>query len=132
TENHIVRLNSSGSVVGSFNIGTGFDDSVFAILPVPSSTDIIVGGDFTHYKGSSVSQLVRLSQTGSLVTDIALGAPANTIESIEAIIVAPDVSTDIYAGGLSTGGDGILYKFTMAGTYISAYNAGGQGFDIEV
>ena len=66
--NRIIRLNSNGSIDMSFNIGTGFDNSVWSIT---KQTDgkILVGGQFYSYKGVEVDSTIRLNSDGSHDSD---------------------------------------------------------------
>ena len=75
--NGIVRLNPVGDIVGSFVIGTGFDDPrdatggsqvVSLALATDSSNDLFVGGGFTRYKGTNINGIARLNANGSLDT----------------------------------------------------------------
>jgi uncharacterized delta-60 repeat protein len=66
TQNRIIRLNSDGTRDTSFVTGTGFNDSTFAI-DVQSDGNIIVGGQFSSYNGSSVGYgIAKLSSSGAL------------------------------------------------------------------
>ena len=65
SSNYIIRLNDDGSIDNTFNVGTGFDDSVRKITIQPDAK-IIVGGDFTDYDGTSVNRIVRLNDDGSI------------------------------------------------------------------
>ena len=61
----IARLNSDGSLDTSFNIGTGFSASVWAIA-IQEDGKILCGGEFTSYSGQSRNRLARLNSDGSL------------------------------------------------------------------
>ena len=63
-QNRITRLNTNGTVDTTFNIGTGFDNFVYAIAPQPDGM-IVVGGDFYAYKGIPESKIIRLNTDGS-------------------------------------------------------------------
>lgn len=64
--NRIVRLNSNGSVDGTFSIGTGFNAAPRTIKMAPDfSGDLYVGGEFTQYKNVNRSYLVRLDENGN-------------------------------------------------------------------
>lgn len=74
--NKIIRLNSDGTVDGTFNIGTGFDLTVWAIN-LQSDGKILVGGDFTQYNGNSHLHLIRLNSNGSVDNTFDLGTGLN-------------------------------------------------------
>ncbi len=65
TTNRIIRLNSDGSIDETFSAGTGFNNRVYAI---EQQTDgqIIVGGQFTTYNGTTRNRIARLNTDGTL------------------------------------------------------------------
>jgi uncharacterized delta-60 repeat protein len=67
SRNRIIRLNSDGSVDNTFNIGSGFNNSVFEIQPQPDGK-ILVGGDFSSYNGTSRNAIIRLASNGLIDT----------------------------------------------------------------
>jgi uncharacterized delta-60 repeat protein len=67
SRNRIIRLNSDGSVDNTFNIGSGFNNSVFEIQPQPDGK-ILVGGNFTTYNGTSKNGIIRLTSNGLIDT----------------------------------------------------------------
>jgi uncharacterized delta-60 repeat protein len=80
--NGIVRLNDDGTVDNSFNSGTGFNTTVWAIN-VQTDGKILVGGDFTQYNGNSHPYLIRLNSDGSVDNTFDLGTGFNgTVYSI--------------------------------------------------
>ena len=65
--NYIARLNSDGTLDTTFNIGTGFGASsnIRTIAPLPSG-DVVVGGSFSSYNGTSISNIAKISSNGTL------------------------------------------------------------------
>ena len=61
----IVRLNSNGTLDPTFNIGSGFNDYVYAACLQPDGK-IIVGGNFTNFNGVNRNRIIRLNSDGSL------------------------------------------------------------------
>jgi uncharacterized delta-60 repeat protein len=70
----LVRLNSDGSYDASFNTATGFGGSTSGTctqgiesksLAFMSSGKVVVGGNFTDYKGSTAYRIARLNTDGS-------------------------------------------------------------------
>ncbi|WP_341900673.1 T9SS type A sorting domain-containing protein [Fluviicola taffensis] len=59
TRNRIVRLNSNGSLDGTFISGNGFNDEVLSTV-VQTDDKIIVAGRFFDYNGTPRNRLVRL------------------------------------------------------------------------
>ena len=65
--NRIIRLNNDGSIDNTFNIGTGFDNAVFAIIQ--DGSYYVMGGYFLHYNGRLRKRIVKLNLDGSLYED---------------------------------------------------------------
>ena len=61
----IIRLNNDGTIDGSFNTGTGFNNLVNAIT-TQSDGKILVGGNFTSYNGIPALYLTRLNTDGTI------------------------------------------------------------------
>lgn len=74
--NKIIRLNSDGTVDGTFNSGTGFDETVFAIS-IQSDGKILVGGFFSEYDGVPYNRLIRLNSDGSVDNSFTIGTGFN-------------------------------------------------------
>ncbi|MEY3470703.1 MAG: hypothetical protein RLZZ223_53, partial [Candidatus Parcubacteria bacterium] len=74
--NYIIRLNSDGSRDTSFNLGTGFNDSI-ASLALQSDGKILVGGWFSNYNGDTVNRIVRLNSNGSIDSSFNIGTGFN-------------------------------------------------------
>ena len=70
--NHIIRLNSNGSIDKSFNIGDGFNGYVRAI-EIQSDGKILVGGDFSYYNGTGANGIIRLNSDGTIDTTFVYG-----------------------------------------------------------
>ena len=71
--NRIIMLNSDFSRDSTFNIGTGFNASVYQIHYIPSTNKILVTGAFTTYSGSTVNRIVQLNTNGTIDTGFASG-----------------------------------------------------------
>ena len=86
----IVRLNSDGSVDGTFNpggAGVSYPDSAPDVraIAVQSDGKILVGGTFTAYNGVTTSRdIIRLNADGTLDTTFAsgTGADAGSVEAV--------------------------------------------------
>ncbi len=102
--NHIVRLNSDGSIDTGFNTGSGatagFNGySVTSIrLAIDGSGDLYAGGSFTKYNNQHMTFLARLNDDGSLDTPFqwATGLPDWNFSHVAP---ATDGSGSIYVGG---------------------------------
>ena len=64
TQNRITRLNSDATLDSEFTIGTGFNNTVFAIA-IQLDAKIIVGGTFLSYNGTSQYGIFRLNASGN-------------------------------------------------------------------
>jgi uncharacterized delta-60 repeat protein len=73
SQNRLIRFNSDGSKDTSFNIGTGFNNSVFTIA-IQSDGKVLVGGFFTTFNGSTQNCLIRLNTDGSKDTSFNIGS----------------------------------------------------------
>ena len=67
TVNRICRLNPDGSIDLTFNIGSGFENSVRCIAIQPDDK-IVVGGNFFGFNGINRDRIARLNSDGSLDT----------------------------------------------------------------
>jgi len=72
TANRIIRLNANGSVDTSFVYGTGFNGTV-RIIALQSNGQLLIGGDFSQYNGSSYNSIIRLNTNGSIDTSWIIG-----------------------------------------------------------
>ncbi|KAB2664900.1 MAG: hypothetical protein DVB31_09585, partial [Verrucomicrobia bacterium] len=59
----LVRLRVDGTVDPDFNIGTGGNDTVFAVAPQPDGS-VVIGGDFTVFNGLNRIRVARLIGSG--------------------------------------------------------------------
>jgi len=99
---NLIRINTDGSVDTSFNIGTGFNDQVYAIT-IQDDGKILVGGDFTNFNGASVKRILRLNMDGSQDTSFNVGTGTNDI--VRTVSVQSD-------GKIIIGGDFTSYNGT--------------------
>jgi uncharacterized delta-60 repeat protein len=82
TRNRIIRLNTDGSEDTSFNIGTGFNNTV-STISIQSDDKILVGGTFTTYQGTTRNRIIRLNTDGSEDTSFNIGSGfGNTVNKI--------------------------------------------------
>lgn len=96
----IARLNSDGSLDGTFNPGTGVDDEVLVTALQPDGK-IIIGGRFTTYNGIARNHFARLNSDGSLDTTFDPGAGlTDPIASGHLFTIALQPDGRIIIGGL--------------------------------
>jgi uncharacterized delta-60 repeat protein len=128
--NRIIRLNSDGTRDNTFDIGTGFNDTVFS-TQIQSDGKIIVGGDFTTYQGVSANRIIRLNSDGTRDTSFDIGTGFNnTVRSIQ-------LQSDgkIIFGGSFTTYQGVsavrIIRLNSDGTRDTSFDVG-TGFDSTV
>jgi len=74
--NHITRLNTDGTLDGTFIIGTGANNQVMTTA-IQSNGKIIIGGDFTVYNGTLTTYIARLNTEGTLDSTFTVGTGGN-------------------------------------------------------
>jgi uncharacterized delta-60 repeat protein len=111
----IVRLNSDGTPDPTFVTGNGFDgDEVLTINietirnnpfyndngPITYTENIIVGGDFNSYNGTTVRGIVKLSPTGEVLPDFGEGFNVNegSRPRVNQILIQPDGKIVVIGG----------------------------------
>ncbi len=128
TKNRLARLNADGSTDATFNTGTGFNGSVYAICLQPDGK-ILMGGTFFTYNGDTLAYIVRLNSNGTRDTTFNIGTGFTyTVYSIER-------QTD---GKYIVGGDFTSYngntvariaRLDATGALDNTFNSGGAGAD---
>jgi uncharacterized delta-60 repeat protein len=76
TAGGIIRLNTNGSVDTTFSSGTGFNSSVISTA-IMSNGQILCGGQFTSYNGTTSNYIARLNSSGSYDTTWNIGSGFN-------------------------------------------------------
>jgi uncharacterized delta-60 repeat protein len=92
TRNRLVRVNQDGTPDNTFQIGTGFNQSVTIVVVDPTTEKVYVGGQFTNYSGVAANKLVRLNTDGTRDTtfDIGTGFGGTGTGFIYDIAIQPD------------------------------------------
>lgn len=127
TPQNLVRLNEDGSRDSTFNIGSGPNNEVHAILTLPDGK-ILVGGRFTSFNGTACRGIVRLLATGALDTGFSNPAfSASFTSSIYSIAVQSD--SKIIVGGSFDASSTSPYRSSVArlnanGTLDSSFDIG--------
>ena len=96
--NRIARLNLNGTVDGTFAIGSGCNEIVYAIA-LQADNRIVVAGDFTQASGVTRRRITRLLPDGQVDPSINFGSGANGF--IDALLIQPD-SHIILGGGFTS------------------------------
>ena len=130
--NRIVRINSDGTRDSSFNMSTGFNNSVMS-LAIQSDGKIIAGGSFTSYRGVGANRIVRINSDGTRDSSFNMSTGFNTGGYVSAINIQDDGK--IIVGGEFTSYRGVganrIVRINSDGTRDSSFNMG-TGFDGEI
>jgi len=86
--NRIARILPDGTIDGSFNTGSGFNNHVYTMAIQPDGK-IIIAGNFTAYNGTNgIGRIIRLLSDGSRDNSFNAGTGADAI--IDAVLIQPD------------------------------------------
>ena len=125
TINAIARINTNGSLDGTFNAGTGANNFVSSI-GLQNDGKILIGGDFNSYNGSVSNGIARLDTNGTIDATFNSG---NGTAGIKALVIQNDGK--IIIGGVFTSYDGTactrVTRINSNGTLDVSYNVGGTG-----
>lgn len=92
-DNGVYKLNTNGTIDSSFSQGAGFNSWTSCIY-IQSDGKIIIGGNFTTYRGVSANNLVRLNSDGTRDTTFNIGT------GFDYYIMSINIIGDkIYVGG---------------------------------
>jgi uncharacterized delta-60 repeat protein len=97
SQNKLIRLNSNGSKDTTFDIGTGFINSVYSIA-IQSDGKILAGGVFSSYQGVNQFGLIRLNSNASKDTTFNIGNGFNS--NVESVVLQSDEK--VLVGGYFT------------------------------
>ena len=118
--NRVARLNSNGSVDGTFAVGSGCNEIVYA-MALQADNRILVGGDFTQASDVTRRRITRLMPDGQVDPSINFGAGANGF--VDALLVQPDGNI-VLGGGFTTMQDQTVNR--IARIYGGAMTGAGQ------
>lgn len=119
----IIKLDNTGSIDTTFNMGAGFSNIVYSMV-TQSDGKLIAGGDFTSYSGSVVTRLARLNVSGTLDTTFNTGAGPNgavydlIVQSDGKLVAVGNFTT--YSGSSSSG----IVRVNTNGTRDTTFNVG--------
>lgn len=130
TYNGLARLNKDGNTLdGSFNPGTGPDDTVNSIS-VQEDGKILIAGSFTSFNGTGRTRVARLNTDGSLDESFDPGAGAN--DTVNAVAVQ-ETGKILLAGSFQSydgTSAGRLARLNSDGTLDAVFQTGG-GFNAD-
>lgn len=129
TLKNICRLNSDGTLDGTFNFNNAANTGVYAIKTI--GNELFVGGNFTSYAGVPVGRLVKLDADGNLDTTYNAGnsgansSVLNIIDNLDGTIFITG-SFNMYNGLVKNYCAHILADGTPDTTYNLATGADGN------
>jgi uncharacterized delta-60 repeat protein len=86
-QNRLIRLNANGTKDTTFDIGSGFNDFVYDVLPIPDGR-ILAAGNFKSYQGNAnFSDLIALKGSSSFLDNA-------SFDTINEIKIYPNPTTD--------------------------------------
>ncbi len=121
-KNRIVSLSYDGTNDASFNIGSGFNNTVRKIVVQPDGK-ILVGGDFTEFNGVSANHIVRLNSDGSKDNTFNAGSGFNNY--VQTMALQPD-------GKVLVGGRFIEYNGQPQAFFVRLNADGSKDSSFEV
>jgi len=131
SQNNIIRFNVDGTKDVSFNIGTGFDNSISSLI-LQANGKVVVGGNFGSYNGASSNSIVRLNNDGTLDSSFNIGSGFNN--NVGKLVLQPDGK--IIVLGTFTSYNGVssmhIVRLNSDGTKDNSFNAGSTGFNIAI
>ena len=127
TANNIIRLNTNGSVDGTFVYGIGFNDVIYSIA-IQTDGKILVGGNFTSYNGTSANRIIRLNTNGSVDGTFVYGSGFDFIpEDIKIQTDGKIVIVGLFTSYNGTIANGII-RLNSSGSVDTSF-VYGSGFD---
>jgi uncharacterized delta-60 repeat protein len=134
TINNITRLTCSGTTDSSFLGGSRFGTSISVSvdsMKISSSSQILLGGEFTTYNGTARNRILRLTANGILdgIFNPGTGFPTgiNGVTKINSIDINPVDNTIIVAGYFeSFNGFNLksIVKLSSVGTRVALFSPG--------
>ncbi len=116
--NYLARLNADGSLDTTFNMGgAGISGSSVEAITIEPDGQILVGGFFSQYNGTTVGFFLRLNSNGSLDTTFNTNIGTGFNFTTRSIALEPD-------GQIVVGGQFTSLNGTSA-NYIARLNANG-------
>lgn len=116
TANGIVRINANGTIDSSFATGTGFNGTINSIA-TQSNGNILVGGNFDTYNGTTSPDFILLNTSGSIISSS--GFPATAGAGVTSIRVFNDNS--FLLGGAFSGSSIYLRRYKADATVDSTF-----------
>ncbi len=103
SKNNIARIDTDGSLDGTFDSGLGFDSWVHTTTIQPDGK-IVLGGGFSSFNGTALNRIARLNEDGTL--DVSF----NSGTGFDAVVWSIAIQSD---GKMIVGGDFSAYNGTL-------------------
>jgi len=123
--NYLIKLDNTGSVDTTFNMGVGSNNTVTSMLTQSDGKILISGTNMTTYSGSNAVRIARINTNGTLDTTFNVGTTgfnnvANDlkIQSDGKIVAAGAFTT--YSGSTNSG----IVRINTNGTKDTTFNVG--------
>ena len=122
--NYIVKLDNTGSIDTTFNMGVGFNNSVTSMVTQSDGKILVSGASFTAYSGSSTTRIVRINTDGTRDATFISGTGLNGVAydmkvQPDGKIVAAGTFTT-YSGSTNSG----IVRINTNGTKDTTFNVG--------
>jgi uncharacterized delta-60 repeat protein/uncharacterized repeat protein (TIGR01451 family) len=130
--NRVARLTTNGAVDVTFNVGSGADNTVFAVAPVADG--VYAGGAFTNFNGLARNGLVRLGTNGNVDLTFNIGTGANApVRAIATaggqVFIAGDFTT--YNGQAATRVARLDAAGVIDNTFLASANAAVRALAVQ-
>ena len=122
--NYLVKLDNTGAVDTTFNVGIGPNNNVTSMVTQSDGKLLISGPSFTTYSGSSSTRIARINTNGTRDTTFISGAGLNgvaydmKVQPDGKIIAAGTFTT--YSGSTNSG----IVRINTNGTKDTTFNVG--------
>jgi len=120
---HIARLNSDGTVDGTFNPGLGANGMIWAAYLQPNG-QIVIGGEFSTFNTNILNGVARLNADGSVDTSFNPGTGPNgtvsavAVDALGRVVIGGDFDA---VAGISSGG---IARLSVNGSVDPTFNPG--------
>ena len=132
SSNGLVRLNANGAFDNTFDVGTGLSSGYIIDVALNESEELVIGGAFTSYNGTSRNSIAMVDTDGSLLTSF---APATDLNGAVFSIGITSDNMIVFGGAFDTYStqnvDGLV-KVSQDGTGDSTFDTSGLGTNSQI
>jgi uncharacterized delta-60 repeat protein len=132
--NRIARLNTDGTLDGTFTVGTGASGGDIRAMAMQSDGKIIITGEFTSYNGTARNRIARVNTDGTLDATFNPGTGMPAGNTVYAVAIQSDGK--IIIGGTINSYNGTIRRNILRvntdGSLDAPFTAtGGPGGDVQ-